>query len=84
MDIGSLRFADFNGALGSVPQCRFLQNATKCDYKSNRHRKHHTSFEQFFHSFALVAKQQILKYHLTKFHPAQYAAHKVLFQTIEH
>jgi len=33
-------------ALGSVPQCRFLQNATKCDYKSNRHRKHHTSFER--------------------------------------
>jgi hypothetical protein len=45
-------------ALGSIPQCRFLQSATKCDYKSNRHRKHHTSFEQVFHPFALVAKQR--------------------------
>jgi hypothetical protein len=70
-------------ALGSVPQCRFLQNATKCDYKSNRHRKHHTSFEQVFYPSALAAKQQILKYHLMKFHPAKYAAHKVLFQTSE-
>jgi hypothetical protein len=70
-------------ALGSVPQCRFLQSATKCDYKSNRHRKHHTSFEQAFHPFALVAKRQILKYQLMKFHPAKYDAHKVLFQTSE-
>jgi len=68
------------------PQCRFLQSAqclllqTKCDYKSNRHRKHHTNFEQVFYPSALAAKQQILKYHLMKYHPAKYAAHKVKIQ----
>jgi hypothetical protein len=75
MDIGSLRFADFNGAFctGIIPpvpffpkrQCLRLQ--TKCDYESNRHRKHHTKFEQVFYPSALAAKQQILKYHLMKY-----------------
>jgi hypothetical protein len=84
MDIGSLRFADFNGAFctGISPPVPLFTKRNEMRYKSNRHRKHYTSFEQVFYPFAVVAKQQILKYHLLKFHPS-YAAHKVLFQTSE-
>jgi hypothetical protein len=66
MDIGSLRFADFNGAFctGVSPPVplftkrQYLRLQTKCDYKSNRHRKHHTNFEQVFSPSDLAAKQQ--------------------------
>jgi hypothetical protein len=86
MDIGSPRFANFNDAFALQwdysPGAAFYKAPSAYFFKRNAITKviaiantTHTSSKSSI--LPLGARQQVLKYHLMKYHPAKYAAHKV-------